>query len=183
MKVLIKSQVFFSLLALTAMAVMGACSSPSKPAISPQPQVPAAAPETIAAAPTLPPATEPAITAPPPILPATRVEVVYFHMPQRCVTCLCFEERVDYVIKTYFQNELASGKLTFAICNLADREKAPLFRKYDAFASQLFINTIVNNTDNIKNIEDIWKWRCVADKKGFDEKVRSIIAQSLEKAK
>lgn len=41
-----------------------------------------------------------------------RVYVVYFHRPQRCPTCLCFEERVRYVVSTYFQNEIDSGQMT-----------------------------------------------------------------------
>lgn len=113
------------------------------------------------------------------IIPDNRVEVVYFHMPSRCAKCLCFEERVIYVINKYFQKELENGTLSLTICDLSDGEKAPLIRKYNAFASQLFVNTVVNNIDDIKNIEDIWNWHCVDDSQGFDVKIKDLIDQAL----
>lgn len=100
-------------------------------------------------------------------------------MPWRCGTCICFEERVGEVIHTYFQDELASGRLNLTICDLSDGEKAALIRKYDAFASQLFITTVVNNTENRKNIEDIWNWHCEKDPQGFDAKIKYLIDQAL----
>lgn len=117
----------------------------------------------------------------PEVLPDNRVDVVYFHMPWRCVTCLCFEERISHVVNTDFQNELTSDKLTFTVCDIADRSKAALIRKYDAFASQLFINTVIDDADNIVNIEDIWNWGCERDKQGFDARVRDIIEEALAK--
>jgi hypothetical protein len=117
---------------------------------------------------------------PPAVLPANRVEVVYFHAPSRCATCLCFEERAVYVVNAYFKAELESGTLVFDICDLSDRSKAALIRKYNAYAAQLFVNTVKDNVDSIKNIEDIWKWRCVGDNEGFAEKIRNVIEQGLK---
>ena len=115
------------------------------------------------------------------VIPDSRVEVVYFHAPSRCAKCLCFEERVIYVIYTYFKDEVADGTLTLTICDLSDGEKASLIRKYNAFASQLFVNTVVNNTEDIKNIEEIWSWHCLDDTQGFDTHVKDVIDQALNK--
>ena len=114
-----------------------------------------------------------------PLGPTDRVDVVYFHRPRRCVTCLCFEERISYVVKTYFQDELASGKLTFEIFNLGDNENAVIANKYGAVGSQLFINTIRDGIDHITDIQDIWGWGCTSNEEAFDNAVRSAIAQSL----
>ena len=111
---------------------------------------------------------------------ADRVDVVYFHRPQRCVTCLCFEERVIHVIDTDFQDELNSGKLTFQICNIGDSKNAAIVKKYGAIGSQLFINTVKDGIDNIKDIQEIWSWHCASNKEGFDQRVKSVIEQSLE---
>ncbi len=134
-----------------------------------------------------PPADEPAsppVTAPPASAnqstQANRVEVIYFHTPQRCATCLCFEERIVYVVKTYFQNEVNNGTLIFQIVELGDKQTAELARKYNAIGKQLFVNTVADNNDHIVDIQDIWDWRCLADKSGFDDKVRNVIEQSLE---
>jgi hypothetical protein len=128
----------------------------------------------------MPPA---AIPKPPAELPASRVDVVYFHMPMRCATCICFEERSDYVVRTYFQNELASGKLTFRICQIGDKQNVIQVTKYNALGSQLFVNMVINNVDHIKDIQDIWDWHCTSDKKGFDDKLNAVIRQCIEAVK
>jgi hypothetical protein len=109
-----------------------------------------------------------------------RVDVVYFHRPQRCVTCLCFEERIRYVVSSYFQTELDNGQMTFGVYNIGDSQNADIVKKYGAISSQLFINTVKDGTDNIKDIQDIWSWSCRTNKEGFDQKVKSVIEQSLK---
>ena len=135
--------------------------------------------------PTSQPATPPAppVTAPPVQNPAPagdRVEVIYTHMVQRCVTCLCFESRIKWVVNTYFKDELSSGKLSFLIINAQETKNAALVKKLGVVGSQLFVNTIIDGADHIKNIEEIWNWNCNDDPPGFNEKVRNVIAQSLE---
>jgi hypothetical protein len=108
------------------------------------------------------------------------VDVVYFHRPQRCPTCLCFEERIRYVVSTYFQNELDSGQMTFGVYNIGDSKNTDIVKKYGAVGSQLFINTVKDGTDHIGDIQDIWSWSCRTNKAGFDQQVKSVIDQSLK---
>ena len=166
-----RSSKYIALFTLLVAVVMSACTSSTSSTVSPN--ISSITPDA-AAVPSIP------VVNPPAVLPANRVEVAYFHMPQRCGTCLCYEERVIYVVNTYFKEQLASGTVTFDVCDLADRSKAALIRKYNAYGSQLFINTVVDNTDHIKNILDIYKWRCERDNEGFDDKVRSVIKQALD---
>jgi hypothetical protein len=145
---------------------------------------PAAQPPTSINEPVAPPATVTArsdnSSSQSPVNSTVRVDVVYFHRPQRCPTCLCFEERVRYVVGTYFQNELDSGKMTFGVYNIGDSQNADIVKKYNAVGSQLFINIVKDGTDNIKDIQDIWSWNCRSDGPGFDQKVKNIIDQSLK---
>ncbi|MFA5399062.1 MAG: nitrophenyl compound nitroreductase subunit ArsF family protein [Dehalococcoidia bacterium] len=116
----------------------------------------------------------------PQLSPPSRVDVIYFHVNQRCVTCLCFEQHINYVIDTYFQDAIDSGKLTYRVLNIQKEENVDIARKYRAVGSQLFINVIVNGIDNIEDIQSIWSWKCPSDPKQFERKVRIIIEQSLE---
>jgi len=152
--------------AILAITLLGACGNPA----------PADAP------PVTQPSTPPATVTPPddPSGPPDKVEIVYFHSHQRCKTCLCFEERVSYVVKTYFQDELDSGKLTFQVFDLGNEEHADMARKYSAISSQLFINTIKDSVDHIADIQDIWSWDCSDNEEGFDQAIKNIIEQSLE---
>lgn len=111
-----------------------------------------------------------------------RVDVIYFHRPQRCVTCICFEERISYVVSTYFQNELNSGKMNFGIYNIGDSKNATIVKKYSPITSSLYVNTVRDNTDNIRNIEAIWSWKCMSKKESFDQQVKRLIEQSLKSA-
>jgi hypothetical protein len=109
-----------------------------------------------------------------------KLDVLYFHRPQRCASCLCFEERVNYVVNEYFKNELSSGKLTFAILDVTETKNSALVKKYGAVGTQLFINIIINGTETIKDIQEIWDWGCLKDKAAFDKKVKDIIDLGLK---
>jgi hypothetical protein len=62
--------------------------------------------------------------------PPDRVEVVYFHRAQRCRKCLYAEAGTRYTLETYFEDELASGKLNFKVLNVEDEENAAVVDKY-----------------------------------------------------
>ena len=172
MNIALKARMYYPLLAILLVGLLCACGNPSS-AVPP---------------PTEEPSTSPAVT-PPTEQPSeqtetttarSRVDVVYFHRPRRCVTCLCFEERIRHVVTTYFQDEVDRGKLTLEIVNLGDKESAAIINKYGAFGPQLFINTVRNGADDIRDIEEIWSWGCRSDKEGFDQAARNLIEQSLE---
>lgn len=113
------------------------------------------------------------------VVPTVKVDLLYFHRPQRCKKCLCFEERVSHVLNEYFQNEINSGQLTFQILNIADEENTALVKKYGAVGSQLFINTIVDGVENIRDVQDIWSWDCTSNTDRFKDEVKNAIDISL----
>jgi predicted small lipoprotein YifL len=109
--------------------------------------------------------------------PADKVEVVYFYRPQRCYSCVYAETATIYTLETYFADELASGKITFVALDVTAEENADTVEKYDAYSSSLFINTIVDGTDHIETVSEIWL--VIGDDEAFTELVKSKIEQSL----
>jgi len=109
--------------------------------------------------------------------PAEKVEVVYFYRAQRCTGCVYAETTTQYTLETYFADELASGKITFATLNVGAEENAAIAEKYGAYSSSLFINTIIDGTDHIEEITEIWF--VLGDDEAFVEVVRSKIEESL----
>ena len=175
MRLSLRARMYFTIVTILAVGLLYACASP---AIPPTP-------------PDEPPSQSEIITTPSDNSSTSqapdessgslnRVDVVYFHRPQRCVTCLCFEERIRYVVSTYFQTELDSGKMTFGVYDIGDNKNIDIVNKYGAVGSQLFINTVKDGADNIKDIQDIWYWNCRSNKLGFDQKVKNVIDQSLK---
>lgn len=123
----------------------------------------------------------PAPEAPPnsdaPSNPADRVEVVYFYRAQRCTGCIYAEDTTLYTLETYFADELASGKITFVALNVGAEENAAIVEKHDAYSSSLFINTIIDGTDHIEEIKEIWF--VLGNDEEFVEVVKSKIEESL----
>jgi hypothetical protein len=110
--------------------------------------------------------------------PVDRVDVVYFHRTQRCYSCKYVEAGTRYTVETYFKDELASGKVTFQVLNVEDEENAAIVKKYRAFTSSLFINTIKGGTDYIKEATDIYF--LIGKDEAFVEALRSRIEKSLK---
>jgi hypothetical protein len=169
MEMLFRAKTYLAIGTILVVGLLSACASPAIPPTSPPDEPPG-------------PSDEPSTsqTQDGSLNLLDRVDVVYFHRPQRCPTCLCFEERIIYVANTYFQSELKSDKLTFQVCNIGDSKNADIVNKYGAVGSQLFINTVRDGVDHIKDIQEIWSWGCRSNKEGFDQQVKSVIEQSLK---
>ncbi len=169
MEMLFRAKTYLAIGTILVVGLLCACASPAIPPTSPPYEPPG-----------LPDEQPTSQTQDETLNLVDRVDVVYFHRPQRCPTCLCFEERIIYVVKTYFQDELNSGKLTFGVYNIGDSKNAAIVNKYGAVGSQLFINTVRDGVDHIKDIQGIWSWGCRGNKQGFDQQVKSVIEQSLK---
>jgi len=176
MEISLRAKMYFTIVTILAVGLLCACGSQAIPPTS-TPDEPATPSET-----TTTPSDNSSIsqTQDESLDLVDRVDVAYFHRPQRCPTCLCFEERIRYVVSTYFQNELNNGQLTFGVYDIGDSQNTDIVKKYSAVGSQLFINTVNDGTDNIKDIQDIWSWSCRTNKAGFDQRVKNVIEQSLK---
>jgi len=176
MDISLRAKTHLTIVTILAVGLLCACGSQAIPPTSPSDEPPG--PSEITTTPPDEPSTSQTQDKSPDLL--DRVDVVYFHRPQRCPTCLCFEERIRYVVSTYFQNELDSGQMTFGVYNIGDSKNTDIVKKYGAVGSQLFINTVKDGTDHIGDIQDIWSWSCRTNKAGFDQQVKSVIDQSLK---
>ena len=109
---------------------------------------------------------------------ADRVEVVYFHRAQRCYSCIYAEQGTRYTLETYFNDELANDKVIFKMVNIEDKKNANIVKKYGSFTSSLFINTIIDSSDHIEEVKEIWF--VLGKDKAFVEVVRGKIEESLK---
>jgi len=114
-------------------------------------------------------------------VPADRTKVVYFYRTQRCYSCIYAEEGTRYTVETYFEDELDNDKVTFEVLNVEGEENATIVKKYGAFTSSLFINTIRDGTDHIEEVTDIWF--ILGNDEAFIEVVKSKIGISLKEVR
>lgn len=163
-----KTMIYALLLGIMMFGLLSACGGPSSPPapINEEPRNPTETPLIV-------PALNKPEGAP------DRVDVLYFRRPTKCTTCRCYEERTTYVVNTYFQDELNSGKMTFQVLEIGDPENSEMINKYVAFGGQLFIDIVKDGTDHITEIKEINELDCIADKESFDTVIRDVIERSL----
>ena len=125
----------------------------------------------------IPADTPPATTEPQTATEQVRVDVVYFHRSQRCHSCSYAEEQTLLTLESYFADELQSGKVTFTPVNVQDENNADIIEKYGAYSSQLFINAVEGNDENIEEVIGFWDF--IDDDEGFSLLVRTKITDAL----
>jgi hypothetical protein len=178
MNKIFRALMVFAMLCILALVLLSGCGNPSSQVISSSSNTPDTPP--VIVPPTDKPSAPPPITSPiqNPTSAMDRVDAIYFHMNQRCVTCLCFEQRITDIINKYFSDDIKSGKLTYKVLNAQEPQNTAIAEKYGVIGSSFFINTVINGVDHIKDIQDIWNWKCGTT--NSDQKVKSIIEQSLK---
>ncbi len=74
------------------------------------------------------------------IVAKDRVEVMYFHGKQRCITCRAIEKATKEVLDTYFANEVKSGKIQYRIIDISQTANEKIADKYEVSWSSLYVN-------------------------------------------
>lgn len=68
-----------------------------------------------------------------------KVEVVYFHLTRRCVTCIAVENKTQEAIVALYPEAYSEGKITFASVNLEDEKSKPLAERAKVTGQALVI--------------------------------------------
>jgi hypothetical protein len=68
-----------------------------------------------------------------------KVEVVYFHLTRRCVTCIAVENKTQEAIVALYPEAYSKGKITFASVNLEDEKSKPIAEKAKVTGQALII--------------------------------------------
>jgi hypothetical protein len=86
----------------------------------------------------------------------THVDVVYFHRTQRCTACQNAGRFARETVETYFAGHLKRGVMSFRELDVENRENTAVARKYDASGSSLYLGVLMNGTEYLCPVEDIW---------------------------
>ena len=116
-------------------------------------------------------------------VPPDRVDVVCFYRSDVC-HCLIgvnlrLQRAVFHTVETYFQDELASGRLTLKDVRWEDEENAAIVNKYNALPLSLFINEVRGNAEHIEAWPEIWALLSYEDDAVFIEALKVKIEKSL----
>lgn len=103
--------------------------------------------------------------------------MVYFHRAQRCHSCQYAEEQTLLTLESYFADELESGEITFSSVNVQDENNTDIIEQYGAYSSQLFINVVEGDNENIEEVIEFWDF--IDDDEGFSLLIRTKITDAL----
>jgi len=109
-----------------------------------------------------------------------KVEVHYFHVTDRCASCIAIEDVTRKTLNTYYKNELSNGTIKFSVLNVDDDANKAISEKYQAFGSSLFITKIFNGKETTTDLTgDGFKYAKNKEEK-FIDILKNTIANALK---
>ena len=67
-----------------------------------------------------------------------RVEVIYFHGKQRCVTCRAIEQLTNEVLEATFKNQIDKGAVVYKVIDISDPQNEAIADKYEVTWSSVY---------------------------------------------
>lgn len=68
-----------------------------------------------------------------------KIEIVYFHAPNRCPSCVANETQTQKVLEKHFKTEMVSGQISFVSLDLKEVKNDALITKYEIVFPTLLI--------------------------------------------
>lgn len=109
-----------------------------------------------------------------PSSPAT-VEVLYFHGPQRCRTCVALQKATKEILDAKFAKEQKSGRVRFREIDLSSKEGERLGDKYEIAWSSLIVVRRQGKNERFADLTDDGFRYAVNDK----TKIQGIIQNKI----
>ena len=111
---------------------------------------------------------------------ADRIEVLYFHGAQRCVTCKAIEANTKALLDSLYSNEIALGKIVYKIIDISQKENEKVADKYEVTWSSLFVNRWKNGTEEVNNMTEFGFANAKSDPDSFKNGIKSKIDELLK---
>lgn len=108
-----------------------------------------------------------------------RIEVIYFHGAQRCITCRAIEEHTKALLENVYAQELENGTVVYRTIDISKKENKEIADKYEVTWSSLFINKWADGKETPNNMTDF----AFSYAKGSPDKFTAGIREKIEELK
>ncbi len=71
-----------------------------------------------------------------------RVEVLYFHGAQRCITCRAIEANTVALLDSLYSKEQTDGKIIFKVIDISKKENEQIADKYEVTWSSCYLHSL-----------------------------------------
>lgn len=109
-----------------------------------------------------------------------RVEILYFHGAQRCITCRAIEKYTKELLDSIYSQELASGKVVYRVIDISKKENEAIADKYEVSWSSLFVNGWKADKENVNNMTEFAFGNARNNPAKFQEGIRQKIDELLK---
>ena len=111
---------------------------------------------------------------------SNRIEVLYFHGAQRCITCRAIEANTVALLDSLYSKEKKNGKIIFKVIDISKKENEQIADKYEVTWSSLFVNGWKDRKETVNNLTEFSfsNARNAPDK--FKEEIKSKIDELLK---
>lgn len=109
-----------------------------------------------------------------------RIEILYFHGAQRCITCRAIESHTIALLDSLYSKEQADGKIIYKVIDISKKENEPIADKYEVTWSSLFANGWKDGNEKVNNLTEFSfsNARNAPDK--FKEEIKNKIDELLK---
>ncbi|MBP1645262.1 MAG: putative transrane protein [Bacteroidetes bacterium] len=108
-----------------------------------------------------------------------RIEILYFHGKQRCITCKNIEKYSKEVVENDFAKELKNGDIIFKVIDFSTPEGEAIADKYEISFSSLLVNKYTNGKESINDMTEhgfaTAKEKEAEFKAGLKEKINELL--------
>lgn len=109
-----------------------------------------------------------------------RVEVIYFHGKQRCITCRAIEKLTNEVLETTFKDQIAKGKVIYKIIDISEPKNEAIAEKYEVTWSSLYINGWKGGKETVNNMTEFSFSNAKGSPDVFKEGIKNRIEELLK---
>lgn len=85
---------------------------------------------------------------------SNRIEVLYFHGAQRCITCRAIEANTVALLDSLYSKEKENGKIIFKVIDISKKENEQIADKYEVTWSSLFVNGWKDGKETVNNLTE-----------------------------
>ncbi len=107
-----------------------------------------------------------------------KIELFHFHGNNQCYSCVTVGAYAEETVKTYFADELESGRIVFEHINIDLSENMDRVIKYGATGSSLWIG-VYRKDGSFSKEENTNVWYKINDKQDYMNYLKQVLEQKL----
>jgi hypothetical protein len=109
-----------------------------------------------------------------------KLQVLYFHITNRCHTCLSIETEIRKTLLENYKGRIDSGMIRFASINVEDSVYFWLANKYETGGASLFLTKYTKGKEGQKEDMTSWAFEKIHATDIFDKELEEKINEFLK---